>query len=69
LINDPAIILADEPTGNLDSHNSSIVLDLLVRLNREQGRTVIIATHSGFADDLATILIQLKDGSLVPPPG
>ena len=69
LINDPAIILADEPTGNLDSHNSSIVLDLLVRLNREQGRTVIIATHSGFADDLATIRIQLKDGLLVPPPG
>lgn len=69
LINDPAIILADEPTGNLDSHNSCIVLELLVRLNREQGRTVIIATHSGLADELATIRIRLKDGSLVPYPG
>ncbi len=69
LINDPAIILADEPTGNLDSHNRSIVLDLLVGLNREQGRTVIIATHSGLADDLATIRIHLKDGAIVPYPG
>ncbi|HBD08239.1 MAG TPA: ABC transporter ATP-binding protein, partial [Syntrophobacteraceae bacterium] len=60
---------ADEPTGNLDSHNSCIVLELLVRLNREQGRTVIIATHSGLADELATIRIRLKDGSLVPYPG
>lgn len=66
LINDPAIILADEPTGNLDSLNSSIVLELLVNLNRQQGRTVIIATHSGLVDNQATVRIHLHDGVIVP---
>ncbi len=65
LINDPAIILADEPTGNLDTHNSSIVLDLLVQLNREQERTVVIATHSSLADRYATMTIHLEDGAVV----
>ena len=46
LINDPSIILADEPTGNLDSRNGQIVIDLLAELNRKWGRTIMIATHS-----------------------
>jgi putative ABC transport system ATP-binding protein len=64
LINDPAIILADEPTGNLDSRNGQIVVELLAELNRKLKRTVIIATHSSLADSLATIEISLKDGMI-----
>ena len=64
LINAPAIILADEPTGNLDSKNGRLVMELLAELNRKWGRTVIIATHSDLADDFATIQICLKDGMI-----
>jgi len=64
LINDPDIILADEPTGNLDSRNGSIVIELLADLNRKWNRTVIIATHSSLADSFATIQIKLKDGMI-----
>jgi putative ABC transport system ATP-binding protein len=66
LINDPAIILADEPTGNLDSHNGQMVIELLVALNRQSGRTVIIATHSVLADAYATMKIRLQDGRITP---
>jgi putative ABC transport system ATP-binding protein len=62
LINDPALILADEPTGNLDSHNGRIVIDLLRELNQVWHRTVVIATHSHLADDCAHMIITLKDG-------
>jgi putative ABC transport system ATP-binding protein len=64
LINEPAIILADEPTGNLDSQNGKTVMELLGNLNRELGTTVIIATHSDLADSVATMLIRLRDGSI-----
>ncbi len=64
LINDPAIILADEPTGNLDSRNGEIVISLLAELNRKEGRTVVIATHSTIADDAATVTLCLLDGKL-----
>jgi ABC-type lipoprotein export system ATPase subunit len=64
LINDPAIILADEPTGNLDSRNGQIVIDLLAELNRKWGRTIMIATHSALADSKATVKIELKDGMI-----
>ena len=67
LINDPEIILADEPTGNLDSKNGRMVIDLLAELNRKRGRTVIIATHSNLADDPASIIIHLKDGMAIHP--
>lgn len=65
LINDPPIILADEPTGNLDSRNGKIVMKLLAELNREFKRTVVIATHSNLADRLATVQILLQDGKVV----
>jgi len=64
LINDPSIILADEPTGNLDSHNGQIVIGLLTELNQKWGRTVMLATHSSLADAHATIKIFLKDGTI-----
>jgi ABC-type lipoprotein export system ATPase subunit len=65
LINDPAIILADEPTGNLDSRNGQIVIELLAELNRKFKRTVVIATHSSLADSLATVAFDLKDGMIM----
>jgi putative ABC transport system ATP-binding protein len=67
LINDPAIILADEPTGNLDSRNGEIVVHLLADLNRTWKRTVMIATHSNLADALAMRTIRLKDGMITDP--
>jgi putative ABC transport system ATP-binding protein len=62
LINNPAIVLADEPTGNLDSRNAGRVMALLADLNRTFGRTVVIATHSNLADSYATALLRLRDG-------
>lgn len=62
LINDPALILADEPTGNLDSRNGQIVIELLTELNRSFGRTIVVATHSSLADPYATLQVYLKDG-------
>jgi ABC-type lipoprotein export system ATPase subunit len=67
LINDPDIILADEPTGNLDSRNGQIVIKLLEEMNRELKRTVVIATHSNLADSLATMRFELQDGAIVDP--
>jgi ABC-type lipoprotein export system ATPase subunit len=64
LINDPALILADEPTGNLDSRNGRAVMELLAELNRSSGRTVLIATHSELADAFATRQVCLKDGGV-----
>ena len=66
LINDPAMILADEPTGNLDSGNAGKVMALLADLNQRFKRTVVIATHSNLADPHATMMLRLKDGRLVP---
>jgi ABC-type lipoprotein export system ATPase subunit len=68
LINDPDIILADEPTGNLDSGSGQMVIRLLADLNHRWRRTVIIATHSNLADSLATMKIFLKDGSVTNMP-
>ena len=62
LINDPAIVLADEPTGNLDSGNARKVMALLADLNRRFGRTVVVATHSDLADAYASMTLMLKDG-------
>lgn len=68
LINDPAIILADEPTGNLDSRNGESVMALLAELNRKWHRTVIVATHSNLADPHADRRIVLKDGRIAEQP-
>jgi putative ABC transport system ATP-binding protein len=62
LINDPAIVLADEPTGNLDSRNARKVMALLADLNRQFNRTVVVATHSDLADEYATMALRLQDG-------
>lgn len=65
LANDPGIILADEPTGNLDTKNSEIVQDIFSRLVREQGRTVIAVTHEIAFASAAERNIHLVDGRIV----
>lgn len=65
VINRPAIILADEPTGNLDSENSKIVLDMLSRLNRELGQTIVMITHNPEAAAVARRTIEMRDGTIV----
>ena len=62
LINDPPIILADEPTGNLDSVSGQTVANYLAELGRRFGRTVLIATHGALADHLADRTIFINDG-------
>jgi putative ABC transport system ATP-binding protein len=62
LINSPQLILADEPTGNLDSQTGRQILALLTRLNQKGGHTILLATHSREADSLASRIIKLKDG-------
>ena len=64
LINDPDIILADEPTGNLDSRNGEAIIELLAELNHKLQRTIIVATHSSLFDAVATRHIFLQDGAL-----
>ncbi len=68
LINDPQIILADEPTGNLDSETGLHILEILKNLSREQGKTILLATHSLEAARFADRVFQIKDGALVAQP-
>jgi putative ABC transport system ATP-binding protein len=67
LINKPAIVLADEPTGNLDSKNSEIVLNMLRHSNRELGQTVLMITHNPEAAAYGDRTIHMRDGEIVPP--
>lgn len=67
LINDPEILLADEPTGNLDSQNGRRVMAMLAELNRKWGRTLVIATHSDLADPYASRTVTLRDGAVWGP--
>jgi putative ABC transport system ATP-binding protein len=63
IVNNPAIVLADEPTGNLDSRNSKVVMDLLAKLNR-QGTTIVMVTHSPACARYAQRILHLQDGRL-----
>ncbi len=67
LINRPAIVLADEPTGNLDSQNSEIVLRMLHESNKELAQTILMITHNPEAARYADRIIHMRDGSIVPP--
>ncbi len=65
LINDPEIIIGDEPTGNLDSATGNKILELLIRLNKVQKKTLIIVTHDVDIAEKADQIITVKDGRLV----
>jgi putative ABC transport system ATP-binding protein len=65
LANDPPIVLADEPTGNLDSATGRQVIDLLVQVNRQRGRTLLLVTHDAELAALADEVIALRDGRVV----
>jgi putative ABC transport system ATP-binding protein len=65
IVNGPAILLADEPTGNLDTKNSDIVLELLRNLNRTLGQTILMITHNPEAAAYADRIIHMRDGKVV----
>jgi putative ABC transport system ATP-binding protein len=65
LINNPSIVLADEPTGNLDTRTSVEVMEIFQRLNEEQGITVILITHEHDIADYAKRVISFRDGKIV----
>lgn len=65
LISHPAIILADEPTGNLDSENSQIVLNMFKQLNSKFGQTILMITHSEEAASVAQRVVHMRDGQVV----
>lgn len=64
LVQSPAILLADEPTGNLDSASGNVILELLRRLTREMNTASIMATHSVEAAALADTIVRLRDGTI-----
>jgi putative ABC transport system ATP-binding protein len=67
LINKPSVVLADEPTGNLDSENSAIVLKMLRQSNQELGQTVLMITHNPEAAGYGDRIIHMRDGHIVRP--
>jgi putative ABC transport system ATP-binding protein len=62
LVNEPAIILADEPTGNLDTKSGQEIMELLLQLNRERGTTLIIVTHAADIAERSQRIIRIRDG-------
>lgn len=66
LVTDPSLVVADEPTGNLDSHSATEVLEILRTLSRDAGKTVIMVTHDPKAAAYGTRSIHLEKGELVP---
>jgi putative ABC transport system ATP-binding protein len=62
LVNDPAIVFADEPTGALDSEAAGEIMDLLCRLNRERGQTFVIVTHALEVGEQANRIVRMRDG-------
>ncbi len=67
VINRPSIILADEPTGSLDSHNSRTVLQMLRDLNEKLSQTIVMITHDAEAASMASRVVEMKDGQILNP--
>ena len=64
-MNDPAVVWADEPTGNLDSESAAEILDLIERLNRENGQTFVLVTHDPRVAERAERILRMRDGQIV----
>lgn len=64
LVNNPEIIFADEPTGNLDSESGQIIMEIIQKLNEEKGHTVILITHETYTAEHAQRIIRLRDGNI-----
>jgi putative ABC transport system ATP-binding protein len=67
IVSDPTLILADEPTGDLDSHSAGEVLDILKRLNQDSSKTIVMVTHDPHAASYAHVTRHLEKGMLLPP--
>ncbi len=65
LVNDPEVIFADEPTGNLDSKTGKIIMDFIQKLNDEEGHTIMLITHETVTAEHAKRIIRIKDGEVV----
>ena len=65
LINSPSILLADEPSGNLDSKNAHALHQLLLKLNKETSQTIVVSTHNKELARLAQKTLKIKDGKII----
>lgn len=65
LVNNPTLVLADEPTGNLDTKTGEVVLDTFQRLHSERGRTIVLITHEPYVAEHAQRIIHIRDGAIV----
>lgn len=65
LINNPSIILADEPTGELDTRNAEIIMGILHDLNKKEGVTIVIVTHNPLAAEFTDKIIEMRDGNII----
>ena len=65
LVNDPAIVWADEPTGDLDSETAAGIIDLMVELNRNNGQTFVLVTHAQEVGESAHRIVRMRDGQIV----
>jgi len=64
LVNNPAIVWADEPTGALDSESAATIMDLMCRLNKENGQTFVVVTHAMEVGERADSIVRMRDGRI-----